>query len=195
MRFHVRGRSDQIRDPVAIRHGPGQRRAPAPVDRSVALRVGVDDPDQNVAPDPAADRPQAVSIALHVRFAKHVEPQRRLLTPVVLLEAHLVRCEGLHAQRCRDRFARWQRGRLEDVRDQGRGRRQRVGAGVTRDVTCCAGSAIHRHCAGSFGTGPPCAWSRRTFRSRRPADRTATAAPREIRDRTAQDISDRPRAP
>ena len=55
-------RDEQVRDSEDARLVRGQRRRPARVDRAERLGIGVDDADQHLADDAAADRPEPVAV-------------------------------------------------------------------------------------------------------------------------------------
>src|SRR5919108_379558 len=82
-----------------------QRGAPGGVDRPVGLAVGVDDPDQDLADDAAADRPEPLAAAAVLGLLEDVEPQRRLQPPAAGGEAGLLGGQRLDPEVAGDRLA------------------------------------------------------------------------------------------
>src|SRR6266545_2856098 len=70
--------------------GGGEGGAPGGVDRPVGLAVGVDEADQDLADDAAADRAEPLAVAAVLGLLEDVEPQRRLLPPAGPGEADLL---------------------------------------------------------------------------------------------------------
>ena len=91
------------------------------------LRVGVDDPDQHLADDPAADGAELLAVVQDVGLLEDVEPQRRLAVPAVLGEADLLGAERGHAEAAGDRLAGGQADGLAALEVAG-GQRRVVGA-------------------------------------------------------------------
>jgi hypothetical protein len=93
------------------------------------LRVAVNDPDEDLADDPAADRTQLVAVVHDLGLLEDVEPQRRLADPPELGETDFGSAERADPEFLRDRLARPEPDRVTTLQIAG-GERRVFGSGL-----------------------------------------------------------------
>ena len=83
-------------------------RSPVSIIVTNRCRVRIDESDQYLRYDPAADGAQALTFRTRIRFAKNVVPEGCLALPTCRGDANLLRSEGNDSHVTRHGFARWQ---------------------------------------------------------------------------------------
>ena len=110
---------EQVGQPEPSRLGGGEGGPPAGVDGPVGLAVGVDDADQDLAHQPAADRAQALAAAAVLGLLEQVEPERRLQPPAGRPQADLPGGERLDPESLSQVMARYYETMRAVVRHHG----------------------------------------------------------------------------